>query len=730
MDIAITKNKKHSISLVMPVSILFMTIILSLVSVDKTSICFVLPILLASFCSGYLYLGSYFLGVLVTLLFIENGLLTLYVSLTTFLVLLILNHLHFIKTRYLPFFVTGILMIYLYLFQMTYVQIGVLGVINFVNCYLYLELVPIFIHNKLDVYTNQRFMIISMIVLTMMLSLLPLNLTYMLILMRFYLLISIFYLSIHTIMPALMYVSIIMILMNPLLKDEILSMILPLSVFFMYQPKNKSLFTSIYLLGHVILPFFITYDYVYYAFVIVVSAFLFLIAPKIKVKTLEISQGFKDKTTQHQLACKADSFAALFNQLTDVFKDNHRQTNVSEYIGYVYEDVCSHCSSRNYCFYSKDGVSRLGKLMTKGMKEDYSDEDIQYIHSYCINPDQYVDSVQSYKDSYLKMLRVEHANEHMKKDLFNEFALISDVFRQFSQSVENEHDDEYCLREHLLAYQFQVVYLKKNKMQMGTYTLELGIEDIDRQIVEEELIPILETYLDQNLQIVSLQDNHHCLGYTSIVLKHELQYNIQYGYQQFSLDRLDCGDSYISFEHLQHHYIALSDGMGQGHLAAKESKLTLDILSKLIMNGIGLTDTLNAINALLKIKNQGDMYTTLDLCDINLVSARLKMIKYGAYPSFIIRDQQVEMITTKSLPVGMSGKIKMTSYDMKLKENDLIILASDGVGERFSRIVDENKEQYDSMHPSEIATLLMGKVLIKDHLDDMSIIVLKIVKRK
>ena len=51
--------------------------------------------------------------------------------------------------------------------------------------------------------------------------------------------------------------------------------------------------------------------------------------------------------------------------------------------------------------------------------------------------------------------------------------------------------------------------------------------------------------------------------------------------------------------------------MGQGYVAYKESKLTLDVLSQLVKNGISLKDTINTVNALLKIKNQGDMYLSL-----------------------------------------------------------------------------------------------------------------------
>ena len=38
------------------------------------------------------------------------------------------------------------------------------------------------------------------------------------------------------------------------------------------------------------------------------------------------------------------------------------------------------------------------------------------------------------------------------------------------------------------------------------------------------------------------------------------------------------------------------------------------------------------------------MFTTLDLCNINLANARMKLIKYGANPSYHIRSGMVEKL--------------------------------------------------------------------------------------
>ncbi len=109
------------------------------------------------------------------------------------------------------------------------------------------------------------------------------------------------------------------------------------------------------------------------------------------------------------------------------------------------------------------------------------------------------------------------------------------------------------------------------------------------------------------------------------------------------------------------------------------------------------------------------MFTTLDLCNINLANARMKLIKYGANPSYHIRSGMVEKIATNSLPVGVVSKLKMVSYEMPLKNNDLIIMSSDGTGNDFEQIVNDNVHLDCDQHPQEIATFLMDQVLEKNN---------------
>lgn len=729
MDLTVSKAKeKIKSNKLTYLSIFGLTLLLGLVKIYDTSLCFVLPMLVISFACGYPSIIAYMIAIALISYLTNDNYMLLIVSLTSVVLMQVMMYLKFIKSKYLALIIALVSLIFLYIYQYSYIEMLVILSFTILHSLLYLEVIPLFVHNTIEVYTNKRMMILSVMIMLAITSLIEVNQVYTMILLRFYLLLSVYYLGINNTMPTILYISIVLMFMNSLLKDEILSLILPFSIFFMYKPENKLICSTEYLLSHLILPFFITYDYFYHNFVIVVSAALFLFIPSFKKKPKVLSEEYKNVTSRNKLIQKANTFASLFKQLTDIFQEANRDVNIGEFVGYVYEDVCSRCPSRDLCFYRDGNVSRLGKLINKGFKSSYSEDDLKYIEQNCINPDRFISAVNEYKESYNKIKRINQENFHLKKDLFYEFSLLSDVFNNFSSSLEQTPLSDDSLKEHLLGYQFNITYLYRHQISMHCYTLEIGLMDISKEEVVEELIPIIEGYLNEKLEVVSIKDTMHYLGYTSLILKHQQNYSLQYGIQQYSLEPMYCGDSFSVFHQNNMHYLALSDGMGQGKVAASESKLTLEVLSKLILNGIGLKDTIDSVNSLLKIKNRNDVFTTLDLCNINLANARMKMIKYGANPSYHIRGGVVEKITSHTLPVGVVSKLKMVSYEMPLFNNDMIIMSSDGAGSNFEKIISDNIALLENKHPQEIATYLMDQVLNENNLDDISIIVIKVIE--
>ncbi|MFV0394318.1 MAG: SpoIIE family protein phosphatase [Coprobacillaceae bacterium] len=730
MDLLVERSTQREKNGTLLISMFVLSFLVSIITIYDNAISFALPLFTVAFCCGYGYTIAYFLAIVISSILIPESAIVLWVSIASFIVLQIGVYLRFVKVKYLGFIVAGISAIFLLFYQVDYISIAVIASLVVAHTYLFKELVPIFIHKTLDVYTNKRLMILSMVVMLCMTSLLQIEQIYMMVLLRFYIVLSIFYLGIQTTMPSMLYISIILILQSPILKDDVLSIVLPCSIFFMFEPKTKLKTVTIYILSHLILPFFISYDMTYHSITILVSGLLFLISPALNIKKEILNDEFKEVTNRNKLIQKANTFASLFRQLTTVFKETNPTVNSREYIGYMYEDVCSSCSSKEYCYHSKKGMSRLVKLVNKGIVSSYDEDDLDYIKEYCINPKEYVSNAVKLHDNYHRIVRVNQENQHLKNDLFYEFSLLGDIFDNFSSSISRLQIGEEHIKEHLEGYQFEISFLKQYRESAQTYTLEMGLMNITKREIEEELLPILETYLNETLDVVSIKDSMHHLGYTSLILKHNTNYVLQHGFQQFSLDPIACGDSYTVFHQNMDHYLAISDGMGQGKEASKESKLTLEILSKLVMNGIGLKDTLDSINTLLKIKNQSDMFTTLDLFTINLANARAKLVKYGAYSSFIISRGLIDEVDCKTLPVGVVSHIPMTSYETHLDDGDIVIMASDGVGDSFKQIVENSISLIEDQHPQEIATILMDRVLEERNLDDISIMAIKIVKQK
>ena len=118
MEFIISKRKKQTTNMMMPVSLFLVTLGLSLILIDHTSVCFVLPILLVALSSGYLYVFIYLVALAMTLLFVENSMMTQYISLTGLIVFYLLSYFHFFKTKYMPLVLTAITAIFFICFSL------------------------------------------------------------------------------------------------------------------------------------------------------------------------------------------------------------------------------------------------------------------------------------------------------------------------------------------------------------------------------------------------------------------------------------------------------------------------------------------------------------------------------------------------------------------------------------------------------------------------------------
>ena len=126
--------------------------------------------------------------------------------------------------------------------------------------------------------------------------------------------------------------------------------------------------------------------------------------------------------------------------------------------------------------------------------------------------------------------------------------------------------------------------------------------------------------------------------------------------------------------------IAISDGMGKGKKAYEESSITIDILEKMMDAKINDEVIINTINNMLLLKSSDEMFSTIDLGIMDLKKGYLETIKMGACSTYIKRDNKdIDLISSSSLPVGILSEIKPDRKSVKIKNDDYIIMVSDGI---------------------------------------------------
>ena len=125
--------------------------------------------------------------------------------------------------------------------------------------------------------------------------------------------------------------------------------------------------------------------------------------------------------------------------------------------------------------------------------------------------------------------------------------------------------------------------------------------------------------------------------------------------------------------------IALSDGMGTGEDAAKESQAMLELLDSFLEAGFDSRLAVKMINSIMAMKS-GEGFVTLDLCIIDLYTGEVRFVKTGAEPSFILnKGGRVRTVKASSLPVGLVADAKAEVSNTKMQDGDKIIMMTDGV---------------------------------------------------
>lgn len=192
------------------------------------------------------------------------------------------------------------------------------------------------------------------------------------------------------------------------------------------------------------------------------------------------------------------------------------------------------------------------------------------------------------------------------------------------------------------------------------------------------------------------------------------------------------GDSYSFCEVETGRLLALlSDGVGSGEAARRESERVIEMMERFLEAGFGKETAVQMVNGALVTSGQEQAMSTLDICDIDLYTGNCEFLKMGASCTYIKRGRLVDRLSAQSLPLGVFGEMSPEIQTRTLLSGDYVIMLSDGVLEALSEGVGEPMlpeiiGRMEYQNPGEIANQLLAYAIGQSKgriRDDMTVLV-------
>lgn len=183
---------------------------------------------------------------------------------------------------------------------------------------------------------------------------------------------------------------------------------------------------------------------------------------------------------------------------------------------------------------------------------------------------------------------------------------------------------------------------------------------------------------------------------------------------------------------------ALSDGMGTGEQASKQSKSVIRLLELFMESGLEKSVAVSMINALLENgTGERELSATVDMAVFDLYEGRVSFLKLGAMPALIKREERIETVKVANLPIGLAPPDEpIHAVERKVGNGDYVIMMTDGVGEAYRRAGVKDAEFYGFIEqiatgtPQEVAEKIIKNALdisSNKPKDDMLVMVTKVV---
>ena len=439
---------------------------------------------------------------------------------------------------------------------------------------------------------------------------------------------------------------------------------------------------------------------------------------------------------------RVEECARTFGDLADRYyhmpcrKESFSRQDIEEIFEELTRTACSGCAHFEECW-KKQALRTYQRMYEtlEQMEDGQTQELCERMRAVCVCPERVVEHMTwIFRNMRLRLYysnRLRENREAVADQRWEMSRLLDDMLDEVQKTGEMK---EPVNRKICRLFARRGVIVKKIFLMQKRCCEEIYISMYAKKgecVPARDLAGILSAVLRR--RIVPARDTRNMIGVRedTLLFVEDTKYSILYGVSRVAKSGEEIsGDSFSYMQSNQGEAVlSLSDGMGSGADASRESRRLIELLERFLEAGVGKDTALKLINSTEVYERKG--YSTLDVCSVDLYTGCCELRKLGAAPTFLYRNGRVEKVQALRVPAGLFHHLELEVNQVKLADGDYIIMLTDGALEAFRGEGREEQlerliKEQTAKNPRELAGKLMDGLLeaCRNHAsDDMTVYV-------
>ena len=411
--------------------------------------------------------------------------------------------------------------------------------------------------------------------------------------------------------------------------------------------------------------------------------------------------------------------------------------NIRAVFDYASDHVCKNCMLCTQCW-QRDYVSTLAALndVTQPMLQRGRAEMSDFPYHFaarCARLPELMRAINSALFALRERESLRRQQEENQSLLARQYAGITDILRQLGAEVTQDETAQPLMERQVRRYAAAFGWIDRVcavRDSQGRLTVELygeGIDDIMKQgdgfsAGLSALLGVTLTAPEKKKGSQSIHvEMHERAPYRAVV---------GIGRQQKEGASVSGDNACYFLTDTGTACLLLSDGMGSGAAASRDSRMLITSLERFLRAGISVGDALHAVSPALRLRSDGMRFTTLDAFTLDLFSGRAENLKCGAAPTYMRLNGRWTILPGTALPIGLAEEDELgDAVPLQMNDGDIVVLLSDGVTDGTDdKWVRQLLIAHAGDSPKEIAAQLVNEAKGRGHDDDRTVMVMKIEK--